>query len=177
MVNGKHKGNAFERYIANYLTEQYGDKFMRTAHSGAYTGKSNFYRRDSMTDDTQKAFVGDILAPKGYHVVCECKAYAEITGGIKAILLGESKVIEEWVGQLLDDSQNEVPHILFFKLNNLGTYFVLPDKFFHDVNLDKNFIAYTSYFVERGKDMLKYYIISLDNFQFIKNEIKRIING
>lgn len=127
----KNKGKGFERDVAQFLSEQHEYAFMRTAHSGAFTGKSNSVRLDSMDSGLAKAFIGDIAQPKGISLVVECKNYAEMRGGFHSIVNGTSGQIAEWLDEVEFDSKTEVPYMLVFKINNSGgMYFVLPLKWF-----------------------------------------------
>lgn len=169
-VNGKQKGNTFERWVANFLSDTFGEKFYRTAHSGAYTGKSNFYRRESMSEGTQKAFVGDIIAPDGYNVVVECKSYKEIPGGIKGLLDGKSTGLDEWLSEVTFDSGIENPHLVFFKLNYMGTFVVVPQEIFK-IKLDL-----TPHIIYIFKEK-KYVVLSVNYFDRVKDEVRGVVQN
>ena len=44
----KNKGSGFERDVAKYLSDTYGESFIRAPGSGAYTGGSNNFRKKSL---------------------------------------------------------------------------------------------------------------------------------
>ena len=41
----KNKGSGFEREVSKYLSDLYGENFMRAPGSGAYTGGTNSHRK------------------------------------------------------------------------------------------------------------------------------------
>lgn len=182
-VNGKQKGNAYERSVAKLLTNLFGAEFYRTAHSGAYTGKSNSFRRDSMSSETAKAFVGDIIPPEGYNIVIECKNYASIRGGFNGIVAGDCAGLEGWIGEVHFDSRNELPHLLFFKINKLGQFIALPKKFFdleaNDKLVTELALTYTRYYYTNNEGTKEvYYVISDYYLSGLSELIKQVIyNG
>ena len=182
-VNGKQKGNAYERSVAELLTNLFGAEFYRTARSGAYTGKSNSFRRDSMSSETAKAFIGDIIPPEGYNIVIECKNYASIRGGFNGIVAGDCAGLEGWIGEVHFDSRNELPHLLFFKINKLGQFIALPKKFFDLEAIDKLVtelaLTYTRYYYTNNEGTKEvYYVISDYYLSGLSELIKQVIyNG
>ena len=66
-VNGKQKGNGFERKIANLLSETFepylgiSNGFRRNPDSGSFWGGSNLHR--TLTHDTDYAVFGDLICP------------------------------------------------------------------------------------------------------------------
>ena len=72
----KTKGKGYENAVAKFLTETYGDKFMRVPTSGAFLGGINYDRRAFMTEGQVRAFKGDIIPPDDWNFFnCECKFY------------------------------------------------------------------------------------------------------
>jgi hypothetical protein len=70
-VNGKTKGNAFERKIANLLSDRFKDYlgvekgFRRNPDSGSFFGGKNVARVDQYSQDY--AIFGDLICPKEFN--------------------------------------------------------------------------------------------------------------
>lgn len=109
MVNGKQKGSAFERKIANYLSDKFKhhtnkDKsFSRNPDSGSFMGGKNQNRIETH-DEGRQAF-GDILTPSSFKYVVECKNY-KAAPSLNAILEGKVGEWDEWIGQVEQDAVN-----------------------------------------------------------------------
>ena len=74
----KVKGKSFENAKAKFLTEIFGEKFIRVPTSGAFLGGQNYDRRHSMTQGQVMAFKGDIIPPDNWlYFNCECKFYKD----------------------------------------------------------------------------------------------------
>lgn len=107
LVNGKNKGNAFERRIAKRLSEWSGYKFMRTPASGAI---HNF--RD-------KRVVSDIvpsLAAGEFPFSIECKN-VETSWDFSTFLKGTSQTLNSHWKQCVEDAHREdlKPMLIFTK--------------------------------------------------------------
>ena len=126
MSRSKSKGNRLEREVAQFLSQHHNASFMRTAHSGAFTGKSNAKRLSSMDKGLSRAYIGDIAQPEGITLIVECKNYTDLKGGFHAIVGGYSNQLVEWLGEVEVDSNREVPYMLFFNITNKGLFVVLP---------------------------------------------------
>ena len=57
----KAKGSGFEREIAKYLSELYGESFIRAPGSGAYVGGKNQSRTQVLHEGQIRSFKGDIV--------------------------------------------------------------------------------------------------------------------
>ena len=74
----KVKGKSFENAKAKFLTEIYGEKFIRVPTSGAFLGGQNYDRRHTMSQGQIMAFKGDIIPPDDWvYFNCECKFYKD----------------------------------------------------------------------------------------------------
>lgn len=121
-VNGKQKGNSFERDISNRLSKIFAgilpseQSFRRNIDSGAFFGGKNQKRLTTHIQDNQ--VFGDILTPDVFKFVIECKAY-KTPPTFKSII--ESKVTQwdNWIAQVSQDSVNsgKIP-MLIIKYNN-----------------------------------------------------------
>ena len=57
----KAKGSGFQREIAKYLSEKYGESFIRAPGSGAYVGGKNQARTQFLHEGQIRSFKGDIV--------------------------------------------------------------------------------------------------------------------
>src|SRR4030066_1507325 len=103
-VNGKQKGNAFERYISNLFQERYGDVWKRTPQSGAITGGFNRAANLNLRQDAKEILSSDIIAPTWFEYALECKAYND-EPKFHSLLNGDSKKLDEWISQADSDAK------------------------------------------------------------------------
>ena len=116
----KNKGSGFEREVAKYLSETYGESFIRAPGSGAYTGGSNSHRRTVLHENQVRSFKGDIIPGESFPLLnCECKFYADF--GFHQLFTG-SAVLASWLNQLMDAADDSDVSILFMKINRKGRY-------------------------------------------------------
>ena len=95
----KAKGSGYEREVAKFLTETYGETFIRAPGSGAYVGGKNQLRKEFLHEGQIRAMKGDIIPPFDWkHFNCECKNYAELP--FHQLIQGECKQLENWLAQL-----------------------------------------------------------------------------
>ena len=62
----KNKGSGFEREIAKYLSDLYGESFIRAPGSGAYVGGKNQSRTQILHEGQIRSFKGDIVPVKAF---------------------------------------------------------------------------------------------------------------
>ncbi len=138
--SSKIKGNSFEREIATYLSDLYGQSFMRAAFSGAMIGGSNFHRKDKLSSNQVKSFKGDIIPPDDWvNFNAEAKSYKDFP--FHQLLSSECKQLDTWLSQLLDVAETEDVNILFVKLNRKGKFVCVPTNYLWNVN---NYFMYNS---------------------------------
>lgn len=158
----KDKGKRFEREVADELTKVLGiGKFIRTPHSGAFTGGSNSHRREELSDGVNKSFIGDIIAPDGIDFIVECKNYAELPGGFHGIMAGNNRILNGWLQEVIfDASGNKHPHALFFKITGTSKIFTAVPSYHFKIpswNLPLA-IPYMRYFLDLEGNLYEYYI-------------------
>jgi hypothetical protein len=116
----KNKGSGFEREVAKYLSDTYGESFIRAPGSGAYTGGSNSHRRTVLHENQVRSFKGDIIPGESFPLLnCECKFYGDF--GFHQLFTG-SAVLASWLQQLMDAADDGDLNILFMKFNRKGRY-------------------------------------------------------
>jgi hypothetical protein len=123
----KIKGSSFEREVAKYLSELYGESFIRNiSGSGAYVGGKNFHRKSTLTDSQILSARGDIHCPESFSLLnIECKSYAQFAWHQ---LFEESKQLESWIDQLMAVSDIDSLNMLCFKITRQGRYIAVPAK-------------------------------------------------
>lgn len=78
-VNGKNKGNTFERKVANLLSDRFQQhtgiekSFRRNSDSGSFFGGGNKSRVAQY--DLEHAAFGDLICPDTFLYSVECKHY------------------------------------------------------------------------------------------------------
>lgn len=120
----KAKGASFERDVAKFLSELYGDSFTRTPHSGAFTGGQNAHRKTVMTEGQIRSFKGDIIPPDHWKKFnCECKNYGSFPFHH---LLFDKKIpmLDDWIEQTMDAADTGDCNIVFFKITRIGKFVV-----------------------------------------------------
>jgi hypothetical protein len=122
----KNKGSGFEREVSKYLSEIYGENFMRAPGSGAYTGGTNSHRKQILHEGQIRNFKGDIIPGQSFPLFnCECKFYADFQFHQ---LFDESKQLETWIDQLMTASDPDDFNILLMKFNRRGRYVAVQAK-------------------------------------------------
>jgi len=128
----KEKGKRYERQVADFLSRQFDEKFIRVPNSGAFVGGKNAFRRQELADSRTTTFRGDIIPPDNWNLVIECKNYEKITGGLTGLIAGDSKQLDKWLKELRGDageleSREQLDfHILFLKITRVGEWFIIP---------------------------------------------------
>jgi len=166
----KAKGSAFEREVANFLSEIYNESFIRAPGSGAYVGGKNQTRKEFLHEGQIRSFKGDIVPGESFRKFnAECKSYQDFP--FHQVLSGSCKTLDTWLDQLMDVAEEDDLNILFMKFNRKGKYVAVETK--HTWVTDQ-FMYYTSpigdwviiefdHFFKNNKDFLKAYSGSTSN--------------
>lgn len=132
-VNGKQKGNSFERKIANLLSDRFKEKtglessFRRNPDSGSFFGGQNQSRTE--TYDTEYAVFGDLICPRNFNFSIECKNY-KTPPSFSSIIKQDCKQLDTWIAQATQDARNAKKlTALIIKYNNVQDIVVLNDLF------------------------------------------------
>ena len=117
----KAKGSGFEREVAKFLSDLYGESFIRAPGSGAYIGGKNQHRTTVLHEGQVRSFKGDIVPGQSFSKMnIECKFYADFP--FHLLLSGDCKVINIWIEQLMDVAEPGDVNLLFMKFNRKGRY-------------------------------------------------------
>lgn len=161
----KNKGSSFEREVANFLSDLYGESFIRAPGSGAYVGGKNQSRKEFLHEGQVRSFKGDIVPGQSFSKFnAECKNYGEFP--FHQLFSGNCKTLEAWIEQMMDVAEEGDLSILFIKITRKGKFVVVPsdktwitDQFFHYTSNhhgDWIIIDYDHFF-RHNKDLLKTY--------------------
>jgi len=122
-VNGKSKGNSFERKIANLLSDRFKgylkeDKgFRRNPDSGSFFGGSNTRRQE--THNLDYAVFGDLICPRNFKYALECKHYKSAPT-FQSVFDQQVTQWDGWLVQAKQDSINAGKEMmLIVKYNNV----------------------------------------------------------
>ncbi len=122
-VNGKQKGNTFERKIANTFSDRFRDMlgiekgFRRNPDSGSFFGGQNESRTEVY--GTEFAVFGDLICPKTFLYSIECKHYKSAPS-FQSLVNADVKQWDLWISQAEQDSQkSNKKMLLIVKYNSV----------------------------------------------------------
>lgn len=148
----KNKGKAFERQICEILSKHFGLNFQRIPNSGAYVGGMNAFRYETLTEEQKLLADGDIIVPSELsHISMECKSYKDFS--FSGLFLGQNSLLDGWIKQA---SETQKPKwLLFFKINNKGTFVVYDiNKFSPEMIKDNYHVYQNKYIIQSLEDFL-----------------------
>jgi len=137
----KAKGNSFERRVADFLTDLYGEKFIRAPGSGAYVGGKNVHRKASLHEAQIRNFKSDIVPGESFPKLnAECKSYKDFP--FHQLYSGNIKILESWIDQCMDVADPGDFSILFMKFNRKGEFVAVADSCNILLAPEQNFSTY-----------------------------------
>lgn len=123
----KAKGSGYEREVAKFLSDLYGESFIRAPGSGAYVGGKNQKRTEILHEGQIRSFKGDVVPGQSFTKMnIECKFYSDFPW--HQLLTGECRQLDAWLEQLLDVADEDDFNILFMKFNRKGQYVAVQGK-------------------------------------------------
>lgn len=141
------KGDTFERDVSKFLNQAYGIKmFARSPGSGAYVGRSNYFKKQGLSESAVHTMICDIITPDDFPYVIECKHYAD-KPAYATLIKGPESTLDKWLSEVeLDASRAEKLPMLFFRTNNKGTHIAIPKE---GINLEKlpYYVIYREYVI------------------------------
>jgi hypothetical protein len=161
----KAKGSGYERTVAKFLSDLYGESFIRAPGSGAYVGGKNQSRTQFLHEGQIRSFKGDIVPGQSFTKMnIECKFYADFPWHLT--LTGECSQLDSWLDQLLDVEDEGDLNILFMKFNRKGQYVAVQGKhtwmgdnclFYSSKKYGDWVIMEHSSFFDKNADLVKLY--------------------
>ena len=138
----KAKGGSFEREIAQFLSNLYGESFIRAPGSGAYVGGSNRARKEVLHEGQIRSFKGDIVPGQNFSKLnAECKSYKDFA--FHQIFQGTVKQLDSWIAQCMEVADEGDFNIIFMKFNRKGTFIAFQHRHQVEFNLGTH-ITYNS---------------------------------
>jgi hypothetical protein len=163
----KQKGSGYERTVAKFLTDLYGESFIRAPGSGAYVGGKNQVRKEMLHEGQIRSFKGDIVPGHSFSKMnVECKFYADFP--FHLMLTGDCKQLDTWLSQLLDVEDEGDFNLLCMKFNRIGQYIAVQPKLTWKMD---NYIFYSS---KKHGDWL---ITELESFFKNNKELVKLYSG
>lgn len=169
----KNKGKGFERDIAKYLSNLYGNNFARVFSSGAYTGGMNSFRKDTLTEGQIRANKGDISPPDDWkYFNCECKSYSSFPFH-KLFSVDHIPLLENFIDQTMEAADGGDVNIIFMKFDYIGKYiaYQMPRPFDSDKYID---YVSKNHGIWRFTEFDEFFSKNKENFE---KECKRIIDN
>lgn len=164
-VNGKQKGNTFERTISNMLSERFCEHlgleqgFRRNPDSGSFFGGSNKSRVE--THDTDFAVYGDLICPRSFIFSIECKSY-KTPPTLDSIAKQSVKQWDTWISQAEQDAEMGNKETLLVVKYNRTEIMCFLKKSFHATSEWKEIEGFAKY-----KD---YILMSVTDFLSVSDE-------
>ena len=141
MNRNKNKGKAYERKVANHLSDVFTLSFTRTPNSGAYVGGMNASRIEHLSESQVLLTEGDIIVPDEMrNLKIECKTRKSFAFHS---LFTHNKELQEWIEQAKSD---EKVWFLIFKINNRGEFICFDQRIFEMFKFN-NFMVYNDGYI------------------------------
>lgn len=124
----KNKGSRFEYTIRDLLNRVYNSKeFARTPGSGSIMGRSNFAKREGMSEAAKDTLSADLICPSWFPYSIEAKNYAD-KPTYPTIIYSYDTTLDGWLGEALFDAKNfgKIP-LLFFNTTRKGSFIAVPE--------------------------------------------------
>ena len=138
---GKTKGNGWEREVADFLSNLYGESFVRVPNSGAFIGGKNSHRKTNLSEEQVRGFKGDIIpGPSFPNLNLEAKFYADFA--FHQVLAGSCKQLDSWIGQIYDTCDDTDVNLLTMKFNRKGAFIAYEAKWKPWIKSGANYLRY-----------------------------------
>ena len=141
----KDKGSRFEYQIRDLLNRVYDSKeFARTPGSGAIMGRSNFQKREGLSDAAKDTLSADLICPSWFPYSIEAKNYADKPTHATMIHSYDT-TLDGWLGESLFDAKNfgKIP-LLFFNTTRKGAFIAVPEVLAKHLTLG-NYLVYRDF--------------------------------
>ena len=154
-TNGKNKGSAFERKIANQLSKRFQlttgliSAFRRNIDSGSFFGGSN--QKRTVTHDLDHAVFGDLVCPKTFKFSIECKHYKSAPS-FQSMVNHKVSQWDGWIKQAMQDAEQAKKQMaLIIKYNNVDEIVVVQSQ----LPINARYIKYQDFLIYLLEDFLK----------------------
>lgn len=138
---GKAKGNGWEREVADFLSQLYGESFVRVPNSGAFIGGKNSHRKTNLSEQQIRGFKGDIIPGPSFPCLnIEAKFYKDFA--FHQVVQGSCKQLDDWINQILTTCDTTDINILAMKFNRKGSYIAHEIKHLPNIQTGPSYIRY-----------------------------------
>lgn len=178
----KDKGSRFEYAIRDLLNRVYDSKeFARTPGSGSIMGRSNFAKREGLSEAAKDTLSADLICPSWFPYSIEAKNYAD-KPTYPTIIHSYDATLDGWLGEALFDAKNfgKIP-LLFFNTTRKGSFIAVPEIVAKHLNLG-NYLVYREFriigmsffepnsnvFKEKGPELLSAVIEWMETSESVK---------
>ena len=141
----KDKGSRFEYAIRDLLNRVYNSKeFARTPGSGSIMGRTNFAKREGLSEAAKDTLSADLICPSWFPYSIEAKNYAD-KPTYPTIIHSSDSTLDGWLGEALFDAKNfgKIP-LLFFNTTRKGSFIAVPEILAKHLNLG-NYLVYREF--------------------------------
>lgn len=122
----KTKGNSWELEVAKFLTQTYGQQFIRIPGSGAFVGGKNNIRKQLLDESQLQSKKGDIHPPSGWKFWnIECKNYGEFP--FHQLWTSDVKILDSWIQQQKDVESHGDLNLILIKITRKDCWVVYPN--------------------------------------------------
>lgn len=140
---GKAKGNGWEREVADFLSDLYGESFVRVPNSGAFIGGKNSHRKTNLSEEQIRGFKGDIIpGPSFPNLNLEAKFYKDFA--FHQVAVGACKQLDQWIEQMKDTCDETDVNLLTMKFNRKGAFVAFEYKWVPDLIAGPNYMQYNN---------------------------------
>jgi hypothetical protein len=121
----KAKGNAWELEVSKFLTDTYGETFIRIPSSGAFVGGKNNFRKETLGSAQVQSKKGDIHPPESWkYWNLECKSYADFP--FHQLWYADVKILDAWIQQQKDVEDKGDLNLILIKISRKEKWVVFP---------------------------------------------------
>lgn len=146
---GKAKGNGWEREVADFLSQLYGESFVRVPNSGAFIGGKNSHRKTNLSEQQIRGFKGDIIpGPSFPRLNIEAKFYKDFA--FHQAVTGSCKQLDDWINQILTTCDATDINILAMKFNRKGAFIAHEIKHLPTLDAGPSYINYHNQKLHHG---------------------------
>ena len=175
-VNGNRKGKNYERDVCKDLGKRFGGEFRRVPMSGGFFGGMNHFKNKEVNESARDVLCGDIITPKDFPFVIECKNYFD-TPKIHNLVGNGDTTLDKWIEQArLEAKTTNKPWIIIFKVTEYrgNQYVVVDAATFMKVSPGK--IHKSIYYNESFVFDYEYFMDNLSSLYFSKTASQPLIN-
>lgn len=121
----KAKGNAWELDVSKFLTDTYGETFIRIPSSGAFVGGKNNARKEILGEAQLQSKKGDIHPPMDWkHWNIECKSYGDFP--FHQLWTSDVKILDAWIQQQKDVEDAGDLNLILVKISRKDKWVIYP---------------------------------------------------